>query len=87
MQDEIKKQVEQELSDALDKLNKDYEGICSFHIKKDSILVTNIPDIEIDKFEDAVPFHNIDRCNNSFCTCRYCRVWCPCMGWWRKKQK
>ena len=43
---------------------------------------------EIDKYEDAVPFHD-PHCkdNGSFCTCRYCRDWCKCMTWWRELQK
>lgn len=83
MQDEIKKQI----IAALDELNNKYEDKYTFTFQDNRYKVTNMPE-EIDKFEDAAPFHDKNcKDNGSFCPCRYCRTWCPCMSWWREKQK
>ena len=82
MEDEIKRQIRS----AMQSLNEKFKGKYTISFDEDSFKVTNIPE-EIDKFEDAAPLHDVYRCNNSFCTCRFCRTWCPCMAWWREKNK
>ena len=86
-EEDIKNQIEQALED----MNKKFAGKYTISWDKDKFYVTNIPSKEIDKFEDAAPFHNMEACRNfeygQWCPCRFCRVWCPCMGWWREKRR
>ena len=44
-------------------------------------------DKEIDKYEDAVPFHSKNRCEETFCCCRWCKDKCVCMQWYRDREK
>jgi hypothetical protein len=54
----------------------------------DLLLKKTSPTNEIDKYEDALPFHSKDKCESgyNFCCCRWCKDMCQCMQWYRDKQ-
>ena len=50
-------EIEQQILNALINLNEKFESVCVFKLGDNGIKVTNISE-EIDKYEDAVPFHD-----------------------------